>query len=645
MTQIQQPMGFSGSPMTAAILGPDILARQLRMQQEAQFGQQMLQDGQQTPQGQMVSGHYVAPSITQYLANGLKSYVGRKVMNDLPNQVASLGQAQMQGVNNLFGVGPQASTPASTDPSQPQTFPVGASGQPGSNQPSPQALASGLGGSQSPVSPQNQAMAGVLRGQSQMPLLPGRSAADSARAYMMMGPVEYMKAVTSQGAPTDIVKNMIAMGIDPTSQMGRQIIAANVNKTNYIAPTNVRPGGTVFDNVTGKPIFTAPNSNGSQIVRDANGNPSMSQVPGAQDVNVNNSVASATGPATFRTQTINYPGGTNALTTDRAIGEQVQNQNVARGIRNNNPGNLRPQGQFAQYPDMQTGLTALDNNLQTYGKQGINTLTGVISKWAPPTVNGKFENNTQAYIQDVSKRLGLDPNQKIDLSNPLVRQTISTAIALHENGASGVFGGQSPVQTQDQQVPGIQVQGEGTIAANQQLGKDQAKELMTSRAAAINATNELTNIAAERKAITAGTFGGTGAQAKLNAVKFAQGWLGISLDPEKVSNTDYLVSALGGQMLSNIKKLGTQPTDADRNALEAIVGTIGKDPQALNRLIDFQEMMANRTINRHNDLVAQANKGGIQSAFDMNVSPQTGMPRPQEPATPAPSGFKIIGVR
>lgn len=103
-------------------------------------------------------------------------------------------------------------------------------------------------------------------------------------------------------------------------------------------------------------------------------------------------------------------------------------------VRNNNPGALMPGGKLAQYPDMETGLAAMDKNLQSYGKQGVNTLSGVISKWAPST-----ENNTQAYISDVSKRLGIDPNQQIDLSDPAQRRALATGIMLHENGPAGVF--------------------------------------------------------------------------------------------------------------------------------------------------------------------------------------------------------------
>lgn len=112
-------------------------------------------------------------------------------------------------------------------------------------------------------------------------------------------------------------------------------------------------------------------------------------------------------------------------------------------MRANNPGALMPGGKMAQFETPQAGLQALDSNLQSYGKQGVNTLAGVITKWAPPG-----SNNTAAYIADAAQRLGIKPDQKIDLSNPVVRQAVGTAIMLHENGAAGVFGQQEAPQQQ-----------------------------------------------------------------------------------------------------------------------------------------------------------------------------------------------------
>lgn len=103
-----------------------------------------------------------------------------------------------------------------------------------------------------------------------------------------------------------------------------------------------------------------------------------------------------------------------------------------------NLGNMRPVGQstgFQPPVSIDKDLERIDNNLKSYGDKGINTLAGVIGKWAPPN-----ENDTPALIKNAAQFLGVDPNQKIDLSNPAVRQAISTAIIKQEGNLPKVFG-------------------------------------------------------------------------------------------------------------------------------------------------------------------------------------------------------------
>lgn len=114
-----------------------------------------------------------------------------------------------------------------------------------------------------------------------------------------------------------------------------------------------------------------------------------------------------------------------------------------------NLGNIRPQGQstgFQTFNTPEEGLAAIDKNLQSYGQKGVNTLEGIISRWAPPN-----ENDTAALIANASKRLGLDPKQPLDMGNPAVRQAVGTAIMLQEHGnkifataAPSVGGAQAP---------------------------------------------------------------------------------------------------------------------------------------------------------------------------------------------------------
>jgi hypothetical protein len=110
-----------------------------------------------------------------------------------------------------------------------------------------------------------------------------------------------------------------------------------------------------------------------------------------------------------------------------------------------NVGNLRPVGQstgFQQPASYEEGIRAMDKNLEVYGtKHKINTLRGVISRYAPAS-----ENDTENYIKFVAQRTGLDPNQEIDLTNPAVRHVISGPMILMEKGGKNIFGSKSAVQ-------------------------------------------------------------------------------------------------------------------------------------------------------------------------------------------------------
>lgn len=111
------------------------------------------------------------------------------------------------------------------------------------------------------------------------------------------------------------------------------------------------------------------------------------------------------------------------------------------GVRNNNPGNLRQWGDaprdargYAIFPTMEAGLSAAVRNLVTQQQaHGLNTIRGIVSKWAPPS-----ENNTAAYIADVSKRTGLAADQQLNLQDPKVVAPLISGIVRHEGNSAGV---------------------------------------------------------------------------------------------------------------------------------------------------------------------------------------------------------------
>lgn len=112
----------------------------------------------------------------------------------------------------------------------------------------------------------------------------------------------------------------------------------------------------------------------------------------------------------------------------------------ALGIRNNNPGNLRyarqpsslaSSGEFAEFATQGQGLYNLGRQIELNYSRGLNTVEAMVSTWAP-----KKENNTEAYIEFVSKKLGVKRDQALDLSDPEVLGQLMKAIILRENGTN-----------------------------------------------------------------------------------------------------------------------------------------------------------------------------------------------------------------
>jgi hypothetical protein len=111
-----------------------------------------------------------------------------------------------------------------------------------------------------------------------------------------------------------------------------------------------------------------------------------------------------------------------------------------RGIRNHNPGNIRHTGvawlgqadeqtdpSFVVFKSPVYGIRAIVRIMHSYQLLGINTIRGVISRWAPST-----ENDTNAYINSVCKDCGVQPDEKVYLNQ--IMPLLVKAIILHENG-------------------------------------------------------------------------------------------------------------------------------------------------------------------------------------------------------------------
>ncbi|WP_192974204.1 lytic transglycosylase [Serratia marcescens] len=137
----------------------------------------------------------------------------------------------------------------------------------------------------------------------------------------------------------------------------------------------------------------------------------------------------------------------------RSVGQWIRGQfsgaNEPRGIRNNNPGNLNYVGQngatleehstprFARFNSAFEGFAALGKQIKAYyngtskaaGYQKLQSVEDIISRFAPAS-----ENNTQAYINKLSKMLGVGRGDLLNIQDPQVLATLMNGITQIENG-------------------------------------------------------------------------------------------------------------------------------------------------------------------------------------------------------------------
>lgn len=122
---------------------------------------------------------------------------------------------------------------------------------------------------------------------------------------------------------------------------------------------------------------------------------------------------------------------------------------LPRGLRNNNPGNIRRTGEhwqgevpesevtdrtFEQFRTMAYGYRALMKLLRNYRRlYGCQTVADMIDRWAPPV-----ENDTKAYVAAVCRETGWAATYVPDVNSKEDMCALASAISLVENGRKAV---------------------------------------------------------------------------------------------------------------------------------------------------------------------------------------------------------------
>lgn len=279
-------------PLTPA----ELAVQQQSIDRQRKIADLLQQQSFDQPQGQLISGHYVAPSIFQNLSRLAQGLIGKDQQSNLDKKQTALVSQQGDILRNQFGIGggqsaqpQQLPAAAPTDAGQAalaQGASAGDAGPTNSNAARmAQMLMSGAPqGTMAPAPSQTQAMATALTGgqpvQSQQRgsrVIPGLDPLNAFRLYNE-DPKSYNAAYLKSYEPTDASKLAMAAGADP-----RQANQDALRKATYIAPIAVRPGAPVYDPISGKAVFSTADGKGAQTKYDENGNASVIQVPGAAE--------------------------------------------------------------------------------------------------------------------------------------------------------------------------------------------------------------------------------------------------------------------------------------------------------------------------------------------------------------------------
>ena len=125
----------------------------------------------------------------------------------------------------------------------------------------------------------------------------------------------------------------------------------------------------------------------------------------------------------------------------------MRKNELPRGLRNNNPGNIRRnsdvfQGevnpsrdqQFKQFKSMAYGYRAVFKILSNYHRvYKLTTIRKMISRWAPEN-----ENNTSAYVSLVSSYSGIGPDDLIIFDREQMIRIVA-GMSRVENGRDAVM--------------------------------------------------------------------------------------------------------------------------------------------------------------------------------------------------------------
>ena len=335
-----------------SMLNPEVLPTQQNISQQLDLAKLLRQQSLEAPASQMVSGYYVAPSITQNLARLMQGYQAGKIQQNANEQTRGLAQNQSQFLLNALRGDNQSSQPYSQPIAQPAAM---------QNTPAMPPATPDMISQASPAMPSNPSTMQDPTQTAQPMQMGGGSTfggfgpkgmpTNQRMLAMMLDPNAYVGATMKQYEPTDLQKNDTYYGINPTQSKqiylndkspdivkltnaarqqfeagdlaGAQNTLQQIKKTNDIPLQAIRAGGGMVDS-DGKLHAYLPKlpDNSNAVIQDGKVI-GAAPLAGAQTINQQTSYGTEAGKEGYQPQPTQPIGNGSP---SKFVGQNTSNQ-------------------------------------------------------------------------------------------------------------------------------------------------------------------------------------------------------------------------------------------------------------------------------------------------------------------------------
>lgn len=373
----------TGSPMIL----PQYMGDYYQLQNQQALAQALMQNAlkQQQPMQTVGFGPYqVMPRVSPVsgMSQLASALLGAKMAQSTAQGMNQLGANQWGSLMGMMGGQPQGGAAV------PSPQPDASSGVTGAGESAGIGAANAAADQSVPVSAGSGPVSGLNgnAGNASGGLNPLGMNPGFATMMYMNAPDKFFEAQAAAYKPAEIVQQIRAAGIDPNSALGRQVAQQALAKANYIAPVSLRPGGYMYDPMTGQTRQMPHVPDGFTAMQDPNGQWHIVPVEGGIPAMQAASQAQAAGKAAV-TPITGYQNGQPVFTNALAASQGGQAGPSAPAVNTGRFAGYTPAGSAGPItPELAPGVATAAEGMASQNTKRSGALVDAASE-SPMRVN------------------------------------------------------------------------------------------------------------------------------------------------------------------------------------------------------------------------------------------------------------------